>query len=520
LGLVFLAVVIKTAWVGDDAYISFRSLEQLYAGNGPNWNALERIQVYTSPLWFWLLAAMRGISTNVYLNAIAISLIIDIGLIVYCLRQRTGFLYASLLLIPLMLSNSFMDYTTSGLENPLIYLLLAVFIVNCYKAYTTQSKNCWMPILLTSACLLVTRHDLLLVIVFPLLFLFVFNPLSLSWPEKIKGVFLILLPLGLWSLFSLLYYGMPFPNTAYAKLHLDIPREQLLKQGLTYFWIGIKYDVISIAIIISGWLYLTTRMRDKFAISIALSLLLGVVYVVWIGGDFMSGRFYSHLVFMALLASLLTLSQPWFNLKKNAVVISASVIVMGALYGFFYPHTPVNGELVYEKTLVRKGISDERGLYSPQMSIWQYLKNDASYRCRSTFGQYPVAEPYAVWVAIGIDGYSAGKDSIIFDNPALASVFLARMPRGIAWAPGHTWHPLPDGFPESYIAQKPLMKDAALNQYFSVVSSITQSDTLFSWERMKIILLFNMGHYEHLVRESNLWFPPAADTFFQGWDSP
>ena len=51
--LLFMFVVLKNAWISDDAYISFRSIEQFYAGNGLRWNYDERVQVYTSPLWFF-----------------------------------------------------------------------------------------------------------------------------------------------------------------------------------------------------------------------------------------------------------------------------------------------------------------------------------------------------------------------------------------------------------------------------------------------------------------------------------
>lgn len=47
--LVYILVFLKNAWVGDDAYILFCSLEQLLDGNGPRWNPHERVQVFTSP---------------------------------------------------------------------------------------------------------------------------------------------------------------------------------------------------------------------------------------------------------------------------------------------------------------------------------------------------------------------------------------------------------------------------------------------------------------------------------------
>ena len=53
-------VFIKNAWVTEDAYIIFRSVEQVFAGNGPVWNPHERVQAFTSPLWFGVLVLTRN----------------------------------------------------------------------------------------------------------------------------------------------------------------------------------------------------------------------------------------------------------------------------------------------------------------------------------------------------------------------------------------------------------------------------------------------------------------------------
>ena len=43
--MLFVVLMIKTAWVGDDAYISFRPLDNLLNGHGLRWNVAERVQV-------------------------------------------------------------------------------------------------------------------------------------------------------------------------------------------------------------------------------------------------------------------------------------------------------------------------------------------------------------------------------------------------------------------------------------------------------------------------------------------
>ncbi len=52
--LVFGGVYLANAWVCDDAYITFRSIDNLVNGLGPVWNAGERVQAFTHPLWFLL----------------------------------------------------------------------------------------------------------------------------------------------------------------------------------------------------------------------------------------------------------------------------------------------------------------------------------------------------------------------------------------------------------------------------------------------------------------------------------
>ena len=69
-------VFLKNAWVAEDAYILFRSIEQLFAGNGPIWNPHERVQVYTSPLWYWVVALSRLFYSDLYLNVIIVSLVL------------------------------------------------------------------------------------------------------------------------------------------------------------------------------------------------------------------------------------------------------------------------------------------------------------------------------------------------------------------------------------------------------------------------------------------------------------
>ncbi len=62
--LVFSFVVLKNAWVGDDAYITFRTVENFLSGHGLTFNPLERVQTYTHPLWMFLISGVYFITNR------------------------------------------------------------------------------------------------------------------------------------------------------------------------------------------------------------------------------------------------------------------------------------------------------------------------------------------------------------------------------------------------------------------------------------------------------------------------
>ena len=127
--LAAVTVFVKNAWVSEDAYIIFRSIEQLFTGHGPVWNPHERVQVFTSPLWFWTLAVVRIFSSNVFLNAIGMGLVLWLACLVVIRRVARSPGAFALIVLALLVSNGFADYTSSGLENSLLYFLLALFVL-------------------------------------------------------------------------------------------------------------------------------------------------------------------------------------------------------------------------------------------------------------------------------------------------------------------------------------------------------------------------------------------------------
>ena len=117
--VLFLLVLFHTAWLCDDAFISFRTADNFVHGQGLTWNVEERVQAYTHPLWLLLFSAVYAVTQEPYYTAIFLSMAVSMAAVVLFAgrwsvagRRGAGRFDA-------LLSVAFVDYSTSGLENPL-----------------------------------------------------------------------------------------------------------------------------------------------------------------------------------------------------------------------------------------------------------------------------------------------------------------------------------------------------------------------------------------------------------------
>ena len=489
--LVAIAVYVKIAWVSEDAYIIFRSIEQLFAGNGPIWNPHERVQVFTSPLWFWLLAGARVFSADVFLNAITLGLMLWVACLAV-IRQVAGtggrFLLVVLLLVA---ANGFADFISSGLENSLLYLLLAMFVLLFGRmgdpaADTGPRVLIWLWFV--AGLVLLTRLDQI----------FLVGPamVGATWGRRqllnrrlvarllIAGVG----PLGLWTVFSVIYYGIPFPNTAMAKLNTGISQWALLSQGTKYYLASIGSDTISIA---AAGACVWWGRRIAGVRLLAVGALLQFGYVAWVGGDFMLGRFLAGPYLVLVLAAVALTD--WQLVERRAVWVGL------LLYLVLYPHTPVNVPMHYPKPRFGLGVLDERGYYNEVLSLWQYV---ASRRYGRDFPESPACteakefragdEPVRVEKNIGVFGYLAGTEKIIIDSLALSDPLLARLPSLTPWRVGHYPREIPAGYVESLRHKNAgELEDARLQKLYEDLILITRSPDFFSTPRWQAILRQN-----------------------------
>src|SRR5512138_1134627 len=72
-------VLFRTAWVCDDAYITFRTIDNFVHGYGLRWNVDERVQAFTHPLWLLVLTPFYAATREPWLTSMLLSIAISMA---------------------------------------------------------------------------------------------------------------------------------------------------------------------------------------------------------------------------------------------------------------------------------------------------------------------------------------------------------------------------------------------------------------------------------------------------------
>lgn len=493
LAVCFVAFV-RAAWVSDDAFIAFRAMANLDHGFGFVSNVGERVQGFTNPLWVLLLEPISALTHEIYFTSIIVSLVLSMavaGLVVLRLSPRP--LDGILAGIMLAFSRGFTDYATSGLENPLAHVLLVLLLVAYWRAEPTPRKA--FQISLLTSLVAVTRMDLALLGA-PILIHFL---VSARQRTLVRHAAYGMVPFIAWELFSLVYYGFPFPNTAYAKLNVLVPTGTLIMQGFGYLMDSLALDPLTLIVVVFA-LASALVSRKASAIVPMIGVVLYVVYIITIGGDFMSGRFLTpcYVVSVAVLAAniLPGLAIQWF-LTISVVTL---LIVLSA------PFNPLKPTV--EPCIVPDhGITDERSCYYDNTGLLRNVHhNDEGwgYQLHKYWqaGLKKRAGTERVYIdpLIGLGGYSAGPRVHIVDPAALTDPLLARIPfvpHG-RWRIGHFYRSIPDGYLETLQTGENRIKDPCVHRYYDMLSQVIRGP-LLSGARFKAMINLNLGRDSYLL---------------------
>ena len=497
--VIFAVVVLACGWVSDDAFITLRTLEHALQGYGLRWNIDERVQGYTHPLWALLLLAVGAVTREWLITTTLLGVVVSSAAVLLLLIQQPSPSWRRTLWLTalMVLSKSLVSYSTSGLENPLTHLLLAVAFLLHRNKSTTAGPPLWQTALLTCLAML-NRMDLVLL----------FGPLLATetikawvaprrWRELGKAS-LAFAPLLAWEAFSLLYYGSLVPNTAYAKLSMGVPQGLLWQQGLRYFEFVATWDPLTLAVIALGLIVPLARRQWRHAPWV-LGMTLYLVYVLRIGGDFMAGRFFAAPFFCALL--LLGSQDSALDLDLRARPTWA-LLPLPLLGLFSVAGTPWKWARAAGSEAAKYGVADERVFYykttgwlspdRPKNPEDSYLpgfgakvrKNGLKIKLEACVGQV---------------AFYAGPTVHVVDVYGLTEPLLARLPtrEPLRWRIGHFWRDPPPGYyQDSKIAAPPQIKDPDLAIYYEKLMILAQAP-LFAPGRLIEIWRMLGGEYEH-----------------------
>ncbi len=500
-----MAAFVLSAWLSDDAYISFRTVDNALSGYGLTWNPIERVQAYTHPLWLFLHIAAVKVTSEYYFTSLILCFTFSWGgLWLLTRRLATSVQIASAAALALLSSKAFVDYASSGLEDPLTRLLLVLYALVLLRPMHSPVRN-GASIALLAALGALCRPDA---------FLF-FLP-GLVWQAKraldlrrlrpfAVAVIAGILPLLCWAAFAFVYYGSPFPNTATAKLAMGVPRHGLLLQSLAYITDSLTRDPFTLVLIAFAASFAWRRRniflapeedpRTTASVILVASALLYLGFVFWIGGDYMSGRMLGSPLLLAVMSLML---HPWASLRRRSQAFLALGFLLLLLIRMLSP-------LIIDN-VGPYGVGDERRTHHPYTGLlyaggqpWpQHSLRTRGEGARNRSG-------VEVSGAVGLFGFYAGPGTTIVDIFGLTDPLLARLPGIVTeeiptanianWRPGHAQRPVPEGYLSAVTGPTTLVADPDLAHFYAVVQHVTRGP-LFSVERLGEALALLLGAYD------------------------
>jgi arabinofuranosyltransferase len=504
----FTYLFLANSWLGDDSYITFRVIWNAVHGYGLTFNPGERVQAYTHPLWMLIVAAAHVLTREFFFTALATSYAFSLAAVLVVIRHAGSIGKGTAAFLWLASSKAFIDYTSSGLENPLSYLLVALFYVRFLGVSDRALSNAELRrfgLLAGLAC--VNRLDSVLLFVPALTWLWlrgIRRPDERVW--HLVGAFLI--PAGGWLVFATLYYGFPLPNTYYAKVATGIPASLLYRQGFAYLLNSFGRDPITL-----GTVGLAAALAVRASTTpVRLAAAAPVVYVVYtitVGGDFMSGRFFA----LPFLGAAITLIHALKDVPYPLPAASALLV-----YNLLMPLVPFKTTAAYDGAWPwrsQNGVRDERGHQHRITNVFFFspfreLPDHTWMREGRSFREGP--DKVTVQGSIGFYGLMAGPEKHLVDRNALSDPLLARLPvsRGLYFEfyVGHFFRDIPEGYLESLEHGDNRLADPFLHGYYDRLLNVIKGP-LFTASRMRDIWYLNVGDGRRFARRYDAQRPVA-----------
>lgn len=508
---VFVLLITLLAWQSDDAYHGYVMAKHLVEGNGFVYNIGQRASATTGPLYTLIVAAFHFVTREMFFTSIFVNVLFSslaFYIVIYSLCKTKEQIVAAFL--ALVGSTAFVSYTTSGLENCLLFFLSAWFLKIYFSKEKFEAKE-MLALALVFAALAMARMDAVLLFIPVIVYVYLMKRKDVPFIGAVGLTILGLLPFFLWELFSVFYFGFPVPNTAYVKLGTNISQIEYIKKGIWYiFYTGLN-DMM-VLVIPAVFVVLALISRKWKNIHLALGVILYSIYVLYIGGDFMMGRHFTviHFVSVAGIVYMINdLASDNFSLATTTKKVFSTAVTACLIFAVTFVPTIGVQYLVNGNYAPGAAISDERAYYSPTTGLyanvvslmktgrmciedtWNYQSTD-EVRANGWLGTITENSP-------GILVYY-NSDIYLNDTYCLGDPFLSKLPAVMPeqWRVGHLRRKCPDGYRETVMYGENVIENEDLAKYYDVICEITEGP-LFSKERMQTVIDWNLGKYDYLL---------------------
>ena len=513
--VLFILVITALAWQSDDAYHAYAMSKNLVDGYGFVYNIGERASASSCPLFTLIVAFGYLIFRNMFLVSLLICVIFSTCAFAILVNTfcKSKYQVCTAFIITIFCS-SFISYTTAGLENCLLFLLAALFLKKYFETDTYKTGDLlYMAILISLIAM--TRMDAVLMFVPAVVYIYLAKRNRVSFIKCCFIAALGLLPFILWEIFSLFYYGFFVPNTAFVKLGTNIPKSEYFYRGFQYLFTTLICDPLVIVIPIAIALIALLIKKARYIYVIA-GIVLYFAYIIYIGGDFMLGRHFTVMFFMAMISYFEIYnkeleSNTFVSKKRNLITFMKIVTILSIIATIV--SAPVVNQFKYGGYF-SSPISDERATYFQ----WTSLFNNAISYVRT--GDMCITD---AWNDYGVQefreqGYKSGifenvpgvtkyynNDMYLNDYYALGDPFLSKLPAVLEpnWRIGHMHREAPYGYADTIVysdGEENEIHNESIRKYYDVIQLITRGD-LFDKDRIQAIVDINLGKYDYLIDE-------------------
>jgi arabinofuranosyltransferase len=430
IGCVFAWNVYQHAFIGDDAYISFRYADNLVRGEGLVWNAGERVEGYTNFLWVLLSALWLWLSIPPELGANALGALSGAGVLVtlaLLARHQLGRFdfFAGAMLLTLAASRTFTAWCTGGLETMFFGFLVLLGFVRLIHERKVHADGDAAPLsafVFGLAALTRPEGVLFAAVAGGALALDRLQgrrttPALLGWAAPLVAI------VGSHLAFRWLYYGELLPNTFYAKVS-----GAWFAQGITYLGLYAReYRVLPFVplALLAAW-------RPTGSASRLFLCVVGVhlAYILYIGGDRFEFRFLIVIlpfVYWLLFDGARKLAA--LGTEGEASRRAARAVAIAAALGIVA--TTVQGSREESQRFQRHGMAGLAG-------IENYARSRAHQgrflRSMIDAGELPASLTIAVGGAGALPYYTRWTT---VDRHGLSDAYIARLPADRARAVAH-----------------------------------------------------------------------------------